>query len=415
MPLLFEKGDITKLHVDAIVNAANETLLGGGGVDGCIHRAAGPELLAECRTLNGCKTGDAKITKGYKLSAKHVIHTVGPIWHGGNYGEKEALVSCYKRSLEIAVENNCKTVAFPLISAGAYGYPKDDARDVAIETIRDFLAEQGSYMTVYLVFYNGPAYDYSNRKDYLFRKELEALLFRKTDYEDEKLCCDSCICENRVYFDEICDEKKIICKKELEKPLKSKKKPGLLEKLTDKLSKSKSESAPEEKSKRPVKPKTASAAGTPMLGSVCASMTFESMGDRISDDDSIDDDLRRFIEAGIGRGKSFAEKLMEYIDKRGITNAECYRYANVSKQIFSNILSIENYIPKKHVALGFAIALKLNIDETEDLLKSAGYALSDNYTLDRVVMFFIGRRVYDIFKINDILNEFNEKQLGAGY
>ncbi len=159
------QGDITKLKVDAIVNAANRTLLGGGGVDGAIHRAAGPRLVQECATLGGCETGQAKITQGYNLPARHVIHTVGPVWHGGGHNEDGLLADCYRNSIQLAAQHALKTIAFPAISTGIYGFPSDRACAIAVKTVRDFLSRDKSIEKVSFVCFDSATLD-------LYRKEL---------------------------------------------------------------------------------------------------------------------------------------------------------------------------------------------------------------------------------------------------
>jgi O-acetyl-ADP-ribose deacetylase len=165
--LLIEQGNLVAYDVDAIVNAANSSLLGGGGVDGAIHRAAGPELLAECRTLNGCAAGEAKMTRGYRLKACHVIHTVGPVWHGGQQGEPQTLAACYRNSLALAAAEGLCTVAFPAISCGAYGYPVDAAAVIAVNTVADFLVADSTLHQAHLVCFSKDIYD-------AYRKALRA-------------------------------------------------------------------------------------------------------------------------------------------------------------------------------------------------------------------------------------------------
>lgn len=184
MPIEIVRNDITRMPVDAIVNAANSSLMGGGGVDGAIHRAAGPELLYECRLLGGCKTGQAKITKGYKLPCKFVIHTVGPVWRGGHDGEREQLISCYRNSLDLALKNDCESIAFPLISSGIYGYPKAEALRVAVDTIAEFLQSSDRDITVYVVIFDKKTYTIGDR---LF-SDIKSYI--DDNYADEALRCE---------------------------------------------------------------------------------------------------------------------------------------------------------------------------------------------------------------------------------
>ena len=341
MPLEIVRNDITKMKVDAIVNAANESVLGGGGVDGAIHRAAGSGLLAECRTLDGCKTGKAKITGGYNLPAKYVIHTVGPIYDDGKHGEKALLESCYRESLALAKEYQCETVAFPLISSGVYGYPKDQALKVAIDVISDFLLE--NEMTVYIVIFDKAAYKIS-----------EKLFSDIAEYIDDN------------YVDEHADYSRERIRMNALPPMA----PRARRKKSDIDSFEMSE---------------------------CKAMLAE---------DDLDAKLKRIDE-------SFSQMLLRKIDEKGMTDAACYKKANIDRKLFSKIRSDVHYKPSKPTALAFAISLELSLDETEDMLRKAGFALSHSNKFDIIIEYFISKGNYNIFEINEALFAFDQSLLGA--
>jgi len=345
MPLQIVRNDITKMKVDAIVNAANKSLLGGGGVDGSIHRAAGPGLLAECKTLGGCDTGSAKITGAYKLPCKYVIHAVGPRWLDGNRGECDQLISCYRTSLDLAKEAGCETVAFPLISSGIYGYPKDQALRVAIDTISEFLLEND--MTVFIVIFDKKAYQIS-----------EKLFVDIAEYIDDR------------YVDEHTDdysERLRRLNRLEEEPLEFSIAMGVNE--------------------------------ADDLIQACAPIAAMKAS-------SLDDAMKLLDE-------SFSEMLLRKIDESGMSDAQCYKKANIDRKLFSKIRSDKLYKPSKPTVIAFAIALELSLEETKEMLMKAGFALSHSNKFDIIIEFFIENENYNVFEINEALFAFDQSLLGA--
>lgn len=332
MPFEIIRNDITKVCVDAIVNAANPSLLGGGGVDGAIHKAAGSELLDECKTLGGCKVGQAKITKGYNLPAKYVIHTVGPVWNGGDNNEEKLLSDCYKNSLKLAKEYSLESIAFPLISAGAYGFPKDKAFKIAITEIEDFLLKND--MLVYLVIYDRDAFLISKKlfttiKQYIDDKYIEEhQLYRRTNKFRSV--------SNYLYEEDLIQQERSIY-------IPTKKR-------------------------------------------------------------NLDDVVNQIDE-------TFSQALIRLIDEKGMNDVEVYKRANVDRRLFSKIRNDIYYQPSKNTAIAFAIALRLNLDETKDLLAKAGYALSHSSKFDLIIEYFIEEGNYNIYEINEVLFAFGQKLL----
>lgn len=351
MPLQIIRNDITKLTCDAIVNAANSTLLGGGGVDGAIHAAAGKDLLMECRKLGGCKVGQAKITGGYHLPCKYIIHTVGPQWRGGQNKEKILLESCYRESLKLALQYDCKSVAFPLISSGVYGYPKDQALRVAVDCITEFLV--GHEMLVYIVVFDKSSFQISERlfsdiASFIDDQYVDSQVdFRRTRRNKSG---------ESMVFDEIdfpLPEEYTLYKKSVK-----------------------------ESAVRPERQILTQGA--------------ISLKDAVEQVD-----------------ESFSQMLLRKIDEKGFTDSQCYKKANVDRKLFSKIRSDIHYHPRKTTAIAFAIALELSMEETKDLLLKAGFALSHSSKFDIIIEYFIMKGNYNIFEINEALFAFDQNLLGS--
>lgn len=347
MPIKIVRNDITKMECDAIVNAANTSLLGGGGVDGAIHRAAGRGLLLECMKLGGCKVGQAKITGAHKLPCRHVIHTVGPKWAGGSHGERELLESCYTESLKLAVDNDCESIAFPLISSGVYGYPKDQALRVAVDTITAFLMDHD--LMVYIVVFDQSAFQISEKlfsdiASYIDDKYVDThFVFRQTLRNE--------IGESTVLgTTEILHEESDTCIKQMP---------------------------------------------------CCSSIAMP-----VPKEQSLEEMVEQIDE-------SFSQMLLRKIDEKGMTDAQCYKKANVDRKLFSKIRGDIHYRPSKPTAIAFAIALELDLEETKDLLMKAGFALSHSNKFDIIIEYFIVNQNYNIHKINEALFAFDQSLLGV--
>lgn len=342
MPFTIVKKNITKIRCDAIVNPTNEDLIPLGGADAEIHQVAGKELDEMCRSIGKLGVGKAKITPAYRLPCKYVIHTVGPRWRGGGYYEKELLQSCYQEALKIAKGTKCKSVAFPLISSGLHGYPKNEVLKVALSVIKEFLYEND--MRVYLVLFD--------KEEYALNEKTvqEIAEYIKEEYEE--------IREDDLPFETYCIEKSL-------SPC------GFEERL--------------ESAKR-----------------LIAYSRKKFVSDYLSCENIFEDMY-----------DGFALSLMQLIDAKGMGDVECYKKANVSRQTWYKILNDPNYKPNKKTILSFAIALELDIEETQKLLATAGFVLSKSSKFDLIIMYCIKKEIYDVFEIDSILFQYDQETLAS--
>ncbi len=352
MPLHIIRQDITKIQCDAIVNPTNPQLIPGGGTDKAIHTAAGPKLAQACAKLSGCEPGQAVITPAFGLPCKYVIHTVGPVWKDGTSGERALLESCYIKALRLAKKHRCKTVAFPLISSGTYGYPKDQVLKVAMNIIGEFLYD--NEMTVTIAVFD--------KESFAMSRELSDEV---TAYIDDRYTGDD---EPRTFH-------------RLREPIGRRRR-------DERETASRSENTP-------VLSETACATSKPAAAPAPKARKA-----------TLDEMLRSM-------DKGFAETLFDYIDASGMDDVECYKRANIDRKTFSKIKCNKNYKPSKQTVLSFAIALRLTLDETNHLLNTVGMSLSRSSKFDVIIEYFIENGKYDIFEINETLFAFDQVLLGV--
>lgn len=356
MPFEIVQNDIVNMQVDAVVNTANPNPVIGSGVDSGIHKKAGYELLVARQKIGCIDFGDAVITPGFNLDAKYIIHTVGPVWEDGNHEEEQILSSCYRKSLELAKEHGCESIAFPLIATGNYGFPKPLALQIAVREISTFLLE--NEMQIYLVVFGKEAFALS-----------EKLLKSVSSYIDENYIRSKTI-------DEYGSES--VHGSRLETRL-----------IRERL----------EQSNR-------------IHEDICPSQALEecleiSVGTAMPTDSDGWGQLLKSLDEG------FSETLLQLIDRTGKKDSEIYKKANVDRKLFSKIRNNREYKPSKTTALAFAFALELDVDETKDFIGRAGFALSHSSKFDVIVEYFLANRNYNVFELNEVLFAFDQPLIGA--
>jgi len=389
MPLSIVKQDITKIECDAIVNATNEYLLpGGDGVDAAIHSAAGPELLEECTRIGHVDTGKVVKTQAYKLPYKSIIHTAGPVWRGGEYGEEALLASSYLEALKIASDEGYSSIAFPLISSGSFGFPKDRVLKIATDTIVGFL--ETHELTVIIAIYDKSAFSIGYER----KEELDRLLRVRRRYD-----CEPSYSRNGYYHSSVSAGV-------LESCAQAERLEPCSQSSVSKLPLS--ELTPAKSGKAPGAPKAArkkaNAKREPLSmsgGSAAKAEAFipDACYD-VAEEKAQPATLEQII---LDIDESFSEKLIRLIDLKGITDVACYKKANVSRQTWHKIISDSKYMPSKNTVISFAIALELTYEETQALLMSTGFVLSDSLKFDRIISFFLKTGNYSVSDIDAAL------------
>ena len=417
MPFALVRNDITKMRVDAIVASARPSLLGGGGADGAIRRAAGPKLALECLTLGGCRVGESKLTKGYRLPCKYVIHTVAPRWMGGGKGEAELLKACYRSALELAVAHGCESVAIPLLGSGARGFPKAQAVQIAMQAIIAFLEDHD--LLIDLVVFDRESLEAGSRLSKEIRQYIDDAYVAAHDEPNARLRERR---QDEVEYDRRLAEAGDASRQpseavppladafELNRDAELDEGPSLGQSLDSVAGPEEvrtADAAPPPKIRLLRRSESVRSTETPsrpprVLQARRSSLSMQTMGDM--------DDLEKLLAR---LDESFAQMLFRKIDERGISDAQCYKRANIDRRLFSKIRSDPGYKPSKPTVVALAVALELPLEEAKDLIGKAGYSLSHSSKFDIIVEFCIRHHMYDIFEINNVLFEYDMPLLGA--